>query len=180
MGNIVIFCLERIPDDILRHKENNTFKLVHWMPGIKHGLRPKRFPFKYNIFWFYHFFRIFKNKNYSSFLLYDGDLVVSALLVIPTYYRWTFMANSDVQLTYVITHPEYRGKGLAKQIIKHALKHLKSKKVKRVWYVTEQENTASIKLCESMGFRLVGTGIRKHFFNGLIKILYLKPKRHAL
>lgn len=156
--------------------KKSKYKLVHWKPKLFGGFRVKRFPFKYNIFWFYQFLGVFKNKNYSSILLYDGETVVSALLIIPAYYRWTFMKKNDVQLTYVITHPNYRGQGLAKTIIQKSFDYLRTKNIEDVWYVTSSSNTPSMKLCEIMGFEFVGNGEKEIFLNGLVKQLSLESQ----
>lgn len=151
-----------------------TLRLVRWQPGKGAGMRSKRFPIKYNLFWFYHFLGIFKNKNYSAFLLYDQETIVSALMAVPDYFRWPFMGKKDVQLIYVITHPEHRRKGLGAKLIRHTLYHLKkSKDVEKVWYVTTTDNVASRKLCEKLGFSFAGNGIRKSSFGGLFKKLLL-------
>lgn len=153
---------------------DNELRLERWQPGTGAGMRSRRFPFKYNLFWFYHFLGFFKNKNYSAFLLYEEETIVSALMAIPTYFRWPFMKSKDVQFIYVITHPDHRRKGLGAQLIHNSLYHLKkSSDVESVWYVTTVDNLASIKLCEKLGFSFAGNGIRKSSFGGLFKKLLL-------
>jgi len=163
-------------DDLILTPPEVSYELVHWKPGIYQGFRSKRFPFKYNIFWFYHFLGVFKNNNYSAILLKDKEVIVGAMLVIPAYYRWPFMKNDDVQFTYVITHPEYRGKGIGKSILQQALYFLKEKNIDKIWYVTNEQNVASMKLCEKVGFSFVGYGFHKIALGGVIKRLFLKEE----
>lgn len=172
MSESVIYSLDIRHNDL--QAPASKLRLVRWQPGSGNGLRSKRFPFKYNLFWFYHFLGLFKNKNYSAFLLYEEDTVVSALMAIPAYSRWPFMGPKDVQLIYVITHPDHRRKGLGATLIHRTLDHLKnSSDVEKVWYVTTTDNLASRKLCEKLGFSFAGSGLRKVRFGGLFKKLLL-------
>jgi ribosomal protein S18 acetylase RimI-like enzyme len=83
--------------------------------------------------------------------------IVSSLLVVPAYYKWPFMQPNDVQLTYVLTHPKHRGKAYAAQLIYHAMQDLKKMNmVSDIWYVTDENNTGSVKLAEKIGFKQVG------------------------
>lgn len=179
MSQVVIYKLD-LNDYPKLDLEKPSFKLFHWKPRLMTGFRLKRFPVKYNIFWLYHFLGIFKSKNYSALALYDKNTVASALLIVPAYYKWPFMGENDAQITFVVTHKDYRRMGLSKFLVNYAMKSLKDKSVKKVWYVTESDNFASIGLCESIGFKFIGHGIKRSYFNGLIKRLFLKENKSSL
>lgn len=84
-------------------------------------------------------------------LVYDEAKLVSSLLVVPAHYKWPFMGNNDVQLTYVLTHPDYRGGGLAETAIRFAIGKVGAQG-RYFWYVTDTLNQASMRLCKKIGF----------------------------
>lgn len=145
-----------------------------WTPKMKLPLRCKRFPIKYNVFWFLHFLNVFSNRFYRAITLKNENRIDAALMVIPKYFRWPFMNKEDVQIIYVISHPSQLRKGLSRLTIYYTLQQLKSLKVvNTVWYVTTSDNIASQNLCKSIGFEFAGYGIREVKF-GFIKTLRLE------
>src|SRR5690606_17875200 len=92
--------------------------------------------------------------------------------VVPKYYRWPFMKDKDVQITYVITEEAYKGRGFAFKGISQALNRLP--KDGDVWYVTDTDNIPSQKLALKLGFELYGEGYREKSLGGLVKILRIK------
>ena len=78
---------------------------------------------------------------------------VASLLVVPAYFRWPFMGKKDVQIIYVMTKTEYRGKGLALKMINFALSKLPPD-VNKIWYVTDENNLSSQRVAEKLNFRL--------------------------
>ena len=142
-----------------------------WKPSIL-NMHHSRLPFKYIIWWFYNFFKIFKNKKIQIWLYYINNELAHFFCIVPKYYRWPFMKKNDVQVTYVITEKEYRGKKLAFNGIAKALNELQIDG--DIWYVTDSSNIASQKLAKKLGFELFSEGARKVSFGGFIKILKLK------
>jgi len=60
-------------------------------------------------------------------------------------------------------HPNYRGKGLARAITEHIIKHAQRLHVERLRYTTGSENQASLKLAEKTGFvRVLEMGVFWH------------------
>ncbi len=139
----------------------SDFRLVNWRPGLTQVVPPGKGA-KYFFYSLFHWLRIFRNRAYSALLLYDGEVLAASLLVVPTYYKWPFMAEQDVQLTYVLTRPEYRGKGLAEYLVRLAI--AKNQQAGRnIWYVTNTENSPSRNLCEKVGFVFAGYGAKSGF-----------------
>lgn len=151
---------------------NSEYKIVFWKPGITTFV-PESYPKKYFLYWFFHYFGFFKNRNYSAVLIYHNSKVVSCILVIPAYFKWPFMNKKDVQIAYVITDKEYRGKGLAAKAILNSIKKLESTDVENIWYVTSEDNHSSIKLCTKLGFKPMGYGARKYILK-FIHILQMQ------
>lgn len=152
---------------------NLVYDLKVWKPGIFRYLPPNK-DYKYFMYWLFHYLRIFKNKSYSAYLLYNNDELVSSFLIVPSHFKWPFMQNNDVQFTYVMTNGKYRGKGVAGKLIEKTITDL-NQSVDAFWYVTDTENIASIKVAEKIGFQCEGTAERR----GLLNILRLKSGKDA-
>jgi GNAT superfamily N-acetyltransferase len=106
-----------------------------------------------------HRLRLFSNGEYRVLVVYfDGHLVHRSGLY-PRYARFPFMAREDVQIGDVWTDPAHRNRGLAsfalQQLVEATAGH-----DRRVWYVVEASNAASIRTVQKSGFALVGTGAR--------------------
>jgi len=135
------------------------YRTVVWRP---HGFDviPKGLPlFPYAAWSAFHVFHVFHNRGYFLFLIYHEDDMVHRSCVIPGFYRYPFMQKNDVQVGYVWTREDHRGKGLAE----FALKTIVSEYVPTgsgVWYLTYKDNFQSIRVAEKAGFSLVGTGMR--------------------
>jgi len=142
--------------------ENLKFKV--WKPSFWNPV-PKGLPNKYIIYYLFYFFRLFNNSHYVAILGYDNDKIACSLLVVPKYFKWPFMKLNDVQLIYVKTYPEFRGKGYAKKMLLYALEYLKSINLQGdVWYVTDSDNKASQALAKSVDFNQVYYGKRTYLF----------------
>jgi RimJ/RimL family protein N-acetyltransferase len=130
-----------------------------WRPTFTQ-LRPSGLPLlPYAVWWTFHHTRVFANREYGVVVLRKGRTVVHRSLVTPRYFRFADMSDDDLQIGALYTEAEWRGRGLAKtamRVIIEAWAHRFSK----LWYITAEENRASVKLIESCGFRLAGTGAR--------------------
>lgn len=158
--------ISNIGKDYQETKLDNEYKIVFWKPGLTKFV-PESYPKKYFLYWIFHYFGIFKNRNYSAILIYHNSKVVSCILAIPSYFKWPFMQKNDAQIAYVITDTNYRGKGLAAEAILASVKNLQHTGVHDVWYVTSEDNFSSIKLCTKLGFEPQGYGKRKYFLKFL-------------
>ena len=168
MARIVLFKAEKVG------LENEglpvDFALKYWRPGI-FNWKPKGKPPKYYLYTVFHFTGIFKNKSFAFIELLDLKTGVSAasLLIVPAHFKYPFMKKNDIQFTYVMTKPEYRGKRLAILLLQKAWTR-RTDKSGMAWYVTNTENTASIRVAEKAGFAMDGYGKREGgMLNRLLK-----------
>lgn len=145
--------------------------LIIWKPSIC-KVYHRRLPIKYAIWWIFHYFNIFGNKNLQIWLYYIKGELAHFFCIVPKFYRWPFMQKQDVQITYVVTEKIFQNKGLAFKGINNALSNLNISG--NIWYVTDSTNIASQKLAEKLGFELIGLGKKKKFALGLLKFLSLK------
>lgn len=133
-----------------------------WRPGPR-DLIPAGMNAKFGFWWLFHYLRIFKNKDYSVlFVLKDGKIVHRSC-VVPAYFRWPFMSSDDLQISSTWTASEYRGQGLGTMALQYIVRE-KGKLNRRFWYVTREDNPASISVCKKAGFRLFSKAERENFF----------------
>jgi hypothetical protein len=157
MSYPIIYCTKTIiVSDIKKVYENFDIKI--WQPTLLNFYPPGK-SFKYIIYWFFHILRIFSNRNYCSILLYEKEVLVSSLLIVPKYMKWPFMEKNDLQITYVITNELYRGLGIASLMLS-SIPMFFNDFNGNWWYVTSNENLVSQKLASKMGFRVIGNGFR--------------------
>ncbi|MDZ7634134.1 MAG: GNAT family N-acetyltransferase [Bacteroidales bacterium] len=107
---------------------------------------------KYFVFWLFHLFRIFRNRDYSASLMYKEGKLMASLLVVPGYFKWPFMKKDDLQFAYVMTNHEFRGKGIGEMMLRRAVERFSRWQTGILWYVTDTGNPASIRLCTKVGF----------------------------
>ncbi len=130
-----------------------------WRPSGA-AIRPDGLPlYPSFVWWLFHFARVFKNPSYCIVMISNRDRVVHRSCVFPGYFRFPFMAEDDLQVGDTWTHPEHRGKGLAKAGLRESLA-LGGTHPRRFWYVVEETNTPSIRVVENAGFRVIGYGQR--------------------
>lgn len=149
-------------------KINLTFK--KWSPSLTSIVPPNK-PFIYIIYSFFYFLNIFKKDQYFLLEACMGLEVVSSMLVVPKYFKWPFMSKNSVQFTYIMSHPNFRKKGLASRMLYEAYIELKKVGVQDIWYVTDNKNIASNKLASKNGFEKVGNLKQEKYFFGFIKVL---------
>lgn len=144
-------------------KEEMKFEI--WKPSL-FSIFPEGYPKKYVLFSLFKLFRVFGNSNYAVVVGYIEGNKACSLMIVPKYYKWSFMNKNDVQLIYVITEKNYQGKGLATKMLDFAKSWLVQGSFSGdIWYVTDTSNLASQRLAEKSGFRLVGKGEKvKGFF----------------
>jgi ribosomal protein S18 acetylase RimI-like enzyme len=53
----------------------------------------------------------------------------------------------------VATHPDFRGRGIARSLTQRAMEHARAKKAKALWLHVRDDNPGAIKLYEELGFR---------------------------
>ena len=130
-----------------------------WTPA-QGGVVPPGLPLApFGIWTAMHHLRMFANSDYGVLVVYRDGRLVHRSGLFPRYARFPFMRREDLQVGDVWTAPEHRNRGLAS----FALQRLVDEKVRggrRIWYVVEADNAASIRTAERCGFVLVGTGAR--------------------
>ena len=124
------------------------------------GLLPEGLPFfPFGVWTAMHHLRVFANGDYGVLVVYDAGRVVHRSGLFPRYARFPFMAKEDLQIGDVWTDPHHRNRGLASFAV-HELLREKAGPGRRIWYVVEPDNAASIRTIEKAGFALVGHGVR--------------------
>jgi len=133
--------------------EGYSFRL--WRPSLGQ-LVPPTLGCKFAMWTLAHYTRVFRNRDFSVLTIVnpEGKTVHRSCLV-PAYLRWPFMGADDLQISSTWTDPGERGKGLATCALSWATTTMSSPG-RTLWYVTRDENLASIAVCEKAGFRLVG------------------------
>jgi len=165
MSKTIIYKYNVLDESELKQNINNHYTVKIWKPGFNNFIPPGKGR-KYFIYWLFHYLHIFKNRGYSALLVYENDLLIASMLIVPPHFKWPFMAKDDLQFTYVMTDPEYRGKGIGEIMLRCAIREF-YKKDRTFWYVTDKTNVPSVKLCEKVGFTFYNYGFR----SGILKIL---------
>lgn len=104
-------------------------------------------------------FGLFERRDFTEITIWRDGRLLHRLIVTPRWFRFPFMAKGDLQLGDLWTHPGARGQGLARAGIEHAHR-LFANHGGSFWYVVAEDNRASVRLIESCGYHLVGTGQR--------------------
>jgi RimJ/RimL family protein N-acetyltransferase len=111
------------------------------------------------VWWLFHVLHIFANRSYRVIVISHEGTPVHRSCIFPGYFRFPFMESQDLQVGDTWTSPEHRGKGLATWGLCEAIK-VAQKSGGRVWYLVDDDNPASIRVCTKVGMRQVGTGRR--------------------
>lgn len=126
-------------------------QLVRWRPSLG-SLQPPRKPGKYALYSLFHYSGVFGSSLFQQVTATIDGQTVGSLLIVPAYFKYAFMARSDVQITYVMVDPVYRGQGIGLQMMYDAMRDIRS----GIWYVTDESNLPSISLATKAGFELAG------------------------
>lgn len=148
----LVMCLLSV-EELSETEIDDRYRFVSWRPGI-FRIVPPGLSFKLAFWWLAHYLRVFRNRDYSVLYIMDGDIIAHHLVVVPSYYRWPLMGNSDVQISSTHTYPKYRRRGLATAGLRKAIALMK-KPGRRFWYVSSEKNAPSIALCKTAGFKTV-------------------------
>jgi GNAT superfamily N-acetyltransferase len=167
MKRIVVFFLEPCKITVnLNYTEN--IQVIKWVPSF-FRISPPGSDLKYILFWFAHYLKIFKNRSYSSFQIVKEGQIISSLVCTPPLPIWPFMKKNDIQIKDVYTHPSYRGKGFAFDLINYVIKSCYSDD-RTFWYMTHDKNYSSVSLCKKIGFVFKGNYRRNKRFLLIFKI----------
>lgn len=72
------------------------------------------------------------------------------------FHKYTFMLKGDLIINPYYVVPEYRGNGIAKQLINQVLLHRPNPSA-RIWAVVEKKNVPSVKVLQKVGFTFKGS-----------------------
>lgn len=112
----------------------------------------------YTVWWVFHYLRIFRNDQYKIFLLREGERILHRSCVFPPYFRFPFMGPDDVQVGDIWTAESSRGQGKGTRMLRYIV-HAHAER--RVWYLCEADNVASVNLALSGGMKLYARGRRE-------------------
>jgi RimJ/RimL family protein N-acetyltransferase len=149
-----------------------------WKPA-RDGLPADPLPLRpFAIWWLFDRLRIFANRQVGVLMIQKGPHLVHRSLVTPRWYRFPDMGKDDLQIGDTWTHPDHRGKGLAKAAIA-AIHDRWAGGHRRMWYLVGDDNRASVAVIEACGYRLAGVGERTRPF-GLSPLgrFVIRDRRH--
>ena len=102
-------------------------------------------------------------KKVFTFLLFDKEKVVHHSVVTTKSFKYPFMGENDLQIGMIFTEDEFRRRGLAAYKINEILRRYE-KPGRKIWYITQEDNLASRRLAEKLGFSEYSKAIRKNVF----------------
>ena len=137
----------------------NRYRWVTWRPGFVPLDKTLA-----DVAWIgFHHLRFFSNPGYCRLFAYDLGKVVHRSTIFPRWARYPFMGADDLQIGNVWTHPQYRGRGLAKEAFNKIITD-NAKTGRTFWYIVSDDNMASMSAATAVGFTPVGTGVRRKRF----------------
>jgi len=139
------------------------YQVVIWRPSLRSIAPPHCPKMTSGVWWLFHICHVFRNRGYCALLVFEGKTLVHRLTVFPGYFRFPFMGQADLQIGDTYTHPAYRGRGIATVALGEIVRRI-SATGGELWYVTSEDNVASIRVAEKAGFRLRGYGTRRSRF----------------
>lgn len=135
----------------------SSLRFSAWRPTLRHP-RPPEHPARFGVWWALHEARVFRSRQYSVVLVRDGDRIVHRSCVMPAWFRWPFMASTDLQISDTWTDPEYRGRGIASFAARLVV--ARADPSQTIWYATSASNVSSLAVCRSLGMESAGRAIR--------------------
>jgi hypothetical protein len=130
-----------------------------WQPS-KHGLPPRGSRTPVNVaWWLLDRLGAFGTDELTEFTVWRGDNMVHRLLVTPRWRRLPFMAPDDLEVGSIWTRPDARGQKLVRSIIGEAHRRFGDRE-RRWWWLTDEDNAASIASATGCHYRQVGTGYK--------------------
>ena len=134
---------------------SDQFQHRLWRPSL-FAVKPAGLPLMpFVVWWIFHQLRVFANRDYGIFVVYDGLRLIHRSCIFPRYFRFPFMSKDDLQIGDTWTDPSYRGQGLAKFGLQEAVRQ-SGQPGRRFWYVVDDDNAPSINVVETAGFTANG------------------------
>lgn len=85
------------------------------------------------------------------------------------YINFSFVLD-EAELNKVVTHRDYRGRGIASTLINDSIRILKEKDIVTIFLEVREDNVVAQKLYEKIGFNFYYT--REKYYNGVNAKLY--------
>lgn len=93
----------------------------------------------------------------ASKYLYDSDIIHFFIIkddVLISYFHVSEYSIDENYISYSYTNPNYRGQGYAKKLLRYGLSICKEYNINKLYSFTKVNNTPSIKLFKSCGFKI--------------------------
>lgn len=139
------------------------YDLARWRPSPGRPSPPGASGARWFVWAAFHYLKVFTGSDYSVIEIRRDGVVVHRSSLFPKYFRFPFMHPSDLQVGDTWTDPAQRGRGLARAALVAAVA-LARARGRRLWYLTTEDNRASIAVAEAAGLRLAGRGRRRARF----------------
>jgi RimJ/RimL family protein N-acetyltransferase len=144
--------------------EGYTMEL--WKPGLG-ALVPPTMSSRFIVWWLFHCCGILGNGMYRALLVRHKGVVVHRSCLVPRYFRWPFMGKNDLQITSTWTSPDHCGLGLATFALRRLVGGCADGS-RSFWYISREDNPASIAVCVRSGFAFYCLMERTHPWGSLL------------
>lgn len=104
--------------------------------------------------------------KYKIVYVVNNKKLIHYSYVIPKIYKFSFLANTDLEIGPCYTHPDYRGQGIFPYMIAFIIK--KYRNHNNIMIMVDENNISSRKAIDKVGFRKYG--ILKKSILGIYKI----------
>ena len=138
-------------DKYLKLEEFNNYSIYKFTPDI-FNLFGKYYPEKVNLRRIIRFI-LALNDGYEIYsLVKNNEAIAYCTIQNGKCRRFDYTTENDIVVGPYVVMPNYRGSGLAKELISRVLKYKRTGYNFAYAYITEG-NMASIRTCESLGFK---------------------------
>ena len=154
--------------------EDYSFKV--WRPTMRVLVPRDLIRISFILWSFLHHLRLFESSHHGIFMIHHGKELIHYSVVLPKFFRLPFMAKNDLNIGPCWTHHKHRRKGIARYVIQRILELYRDQD-RKFWYFTGEDNVASQRLTEKVGFSMCGKGIRnKRLGIGVIGAFVIEGK----
>lgn len=150
---------------VFRHQGQTDFpppsgnvRATFWRPGWLRFRPPGQSLPVALVWWLFDRLGVFAGCEYGVMVLEREGRFVHRSSVFPAFFRFAFVPKGELQIGDTYTIDSARGQGLALMAIHAILARFPGR---TFWYVTEEDNEASIRVIEKAGFECVGTGRKR-------------------
>ena len=152
---LLFFCAD--PDDRRPAAPATSVEFQFWTPSLKRIKPPASPAWPFVVWTALHALHVFSSRDYRILLALENGELLHRSCIFPRFYRFPFMNERDLQVGDVWTAPVKRGKGLAGIALAEVLARFPDR---RIWYITEESNAASVAVARKAGMHVHGMGER--------------------